>query len=133
MNNKFLELWKEWHNAIDFLSIDLGPDEPHWQRLVEWSLENKDEATESIKEILLEEPDGVVRILETLYGKRYTGEHHISLDTYCSVWLSELTGETKDYYKDWRGWQEYLKNNYIPWNPLKEDDPNPTLEEWKKG
>ena len=38
-----------------------------------------------------------------------------------------------DYYEDYNKWQDYLKDNYIPWNPVHEEDPNVTLEEFKQG
>ena len=38
-----------------------------------------------------------------------------------------------NYYKDYDEWSNYLKNNYIPWDPRIEEDPNVTLEEFKLG
>ena len=38
-----------------------------------------------------------------------------------------------NYYKDYNEWSNYLKDNYIPWDPHIEGDPNVTLEEFKLG
>ena len=36
-------------------------------------------------------------------------------------------------YKDYDAYQEYMKDNYIPWNLFKAEDPNITFDEFKQG
>ena len=78
-------------------------------------------------------------VLQDLYGhEHFEIEGFMPLDALCNVWLNILNNsikndKLKDYYKDWREWHEYLKENYISWNPFKEDDPNITFEEYKAG
>ena len=52
----------------------------------------------------------------------------------CNYLLNLKNGtKGKDYYKDFREWKRHLSKKYISWNPIKENDPNVTLEEFKKG
>lgn len=49
----------------------------------------------------------------------------------CNVWLNYFEGTTGvDYYKDYVEYKEYLHRHFIGWSPNKEDDPNPTYEEF---
>ena len=145
MDKEFEELYNKWNSETGFLSHRDFLNEPGFVALLEWSREHKKEAVESIREILMGEPSFVVHILDELFDHPLTCEGYIPLDYYCNGWLALLdfydSGEkdtgsfsmTKDYYKDWREYQEYMKHNYIAWNPFKENDPNVTLEEFKSG
>lgn len=145
MNKEFKDLYDKWNEATMFLSCRDFQNEPGFIALVEWSKEHKKEAVESIAEMLKEEPSFVVYILDELFDHPLIYEGYIPLDQYCNAWIALIefynSGETdtkafsitKDYYKDWREYQEYMKDNYISWNPFKENDPNVTLDEFKMG
>lgn len=145
MNKEFEDLYNKWEEDTMFLSCRDFQNEPGFIALVEWSKEHKKEAVESIAEMLKEEPSFVVYILDELFDHPLTCEGYVPLDYYCNAWIALIefynSGETdtkafsitKDYYKDWREYEEYMKDNYLPWNPYKEDDPNVTLEEFKRG
>ena len=145
MNKEFEELYDKWNEDTMFLSCRDFQNEPGFIALIEWSKEHKKEAVESIAEMLKEEPSFVVYILDELFDHPLTYESYIPLDQYCNAWIALIefynSGETdtkvfnitKDYYKYWREYQEYMKDNYISWNPFKENDPNVTLEEFKMG
>jgi len=143
MNKEFKELYDNWHKDTCLLSSRDFKNEQGFIDLVNWSKDNKKEAVESITEMLKKEPNFVVYILDELFDHPITCEGYIPLDQYCNAWIALIefynSGETdtrvfsitKDYYKDWREYQEYMKDNYLPWNPTKEQDPNVTLEEYK--
>lgn len=147
MNKKdiFLELYSKWHSSFMFSAF--GSADPNakqgYENLKEWCLNNKEDALNIIKEVLSEEPSEIVRLLDDIWGKDFgvKVEGFMPLDTYCNLWLNILYGidnkkgqvKIKDYYEEYTKWQNYLKNNYISWNPFKEDDPNVTLEEFKQG
>ena len=147
MNKEFEKLYLDWDQNTAFMSVGNFENE-WWYKLVEWSKEHKKEAVESIAEMLKEEPSFVVYILDDLFDHSLTYEGYIPLDYYCNVWIALIefynNGETdttntkvfsitKDYYKEWREYEEYMKDHYISWNPFHEDDPNITLEEFKQG
>lgn len=144
MNNEFLDLYYKWRNTFIFSAF--GSADPRakdaYEKLKEWSLENVKEAVECIKEILLEEPNDVVLLLPDILGTNIEIDGWMPLDAICNIWLNILNHdindnhekkELKDYYKDYREFKEYMKDNYIPWNPVHEEDPNITLEEFKQG
>lgn len=144
MNNEFLDLYYKWRNTFIFSAF--GSADPRakdaYEKLKEWSLENVKEAVECIKEILLEEPNDVVLLLPDILGTNIEIDGWMQLDSICNIWLNILNHdindnhekkELKDYYKDYREFKEYMKDNYIPWNPVHEEDPNITLEEFKQG
>lgn len=142
MNKEFEELYNKWEEDTMFLSCRDFQNEPGFIALLEWSKEHKKEAIDSIKEMLLKEPDFVVYILDELFDHPLSTDGYVSLEAYCNFWLILLdyyeNGEKKlntssDYYNDWREYQKYMKHNYIAWNPFKENDPNVTLEEFKMG
>ena len=144
MNNEFLDLYYKWRNTFIFSAF--GSADPRakdaYEKLKEWSLENVKEAVECIKEILLEEPNDVVLLLPDILGTNIEIDGWMPLDSICNIWLNILNHdisddhekkELKDYYKDYREFKEYMKDNYIPWNPVHEEDPNITFEEFKQG
>lgn len=142
MNKEFEDLYSDWYLATCFQSSRDFKHEPGFIALLEWSKEHKKEAIDSIKEILLKEPDFVVYILDELFDHPLSTDGYVSLEAYCNFWLILLdyyeNGENKlntsaDYYKDWRAYQEYMKDNFIPYNCFTENDPNITLEEFKMG
>ena len=117
---EFLELYNKWHSSFIFSAH--GSADP------------------AAKEHLMEEPNDIVYLLADLFNEEFgfTYEGFCSLVEYCNLWLIVTDTEfdnkhIKDYYKDWKAWHEYLKENYISWNPLKEQDPNVTFEEFKQG
>lgn len=145
MNKEFKELYDKWYENTCLLSyIDLE-HEPYFIELVNWSKKNKQEAVNSIIEILKKEPDFVVYVLDELFDHPLTTEGYVSIEQYCNMWLNLIeyynNGEkdlsnvdlNKDNYKDYQEYMKYMKDNYISWNPFKEDDPNITLEEYKQG
>lgn len=160
MNKTFENLYKDWHNATCFSSI-ISRDEIHYKALEEWCVNNKEEASESFKELLLEEPSHAVGILDKMYPGVLKVEGYVGLEPYCNMWLNILcnkellrsiieSGFNKDvilnfnstekeklkmvdYYKEYDAYKEYLDKHYIPWNPFHEDDPNVTFEEFKQG
>lgn len=144
MNNEFLDLYYKWRNTFIFSAF--GSADPRakdtYEKLKEWSLENVKEAVECIKEILLEEPNDVVLLLSDILGTNIEIDGWMPLDSICNIWLNILNHdindnhdqkELKDYYKDYREFKEYMKDNYISWNPVHEEDPNITFEEFKQG
>ena len=136
MNNEFKELYDDWMRAVMFKSYGQF-DDPTWNTLEEWSLGNPEEAIDSIKEILLEEPDHVVQLLDKLMPDELKIDGYIDLESYCNCWLNILcgtleTGKFINYYGDYQKYQKYLDKNYIPWNPFKEEDPNPSFNKWKE-
>lgn len=144
MHNEFLDLYNKWHNTFVFSAF--GSADPKakesYNELKKWSLENKKEALESIKEILLEEPNDIVLLLPDILGTNIEIDGWMPLDDICNIWLNILNHdiddnhdqkELKDYYKDYREFHEYMKDHYIPWNPVHEEDPNITFEEFKQG
>ena len=144
MNNEFLDLYYKWRNTFIFSAF--GSADPRakdaYEKLKEWSLENVKEAVECIKEILLEEPNDVVLLLPDILGTNIEIDGWMPLDAICNIWLNILNHdindnhekkELKDYYKDYREFHEYMKDHYIPWNPVHEENPNITLEEFKQG
>lgn len=146
MNKEFKELYDKWNEATMFLSYRDLEQEQGFIDLVNWSKENKEEAVDSIEEILKNEPDFVVYVLDELYDHPLATEGYVSIEQYCNVWLNILdyykNGEkdlskvnfSKDNYKDYKAYMEYMDDNYIPWNPFTGDgDPNVTFEEYKMG
>lgn len=154
MNKTFESLYKDWRNATCFSSI-ISCDEIHYKALEEWCVNNKEEASECFKELLLEEPSHAVGILDKMYPGVLKVEGYVGLEPYCNMWLNILCGiiesglnnaallnsnSTKnekikivDYYKEYDAYKEYLDKHYIPWNPFRQDDPNVTFEEFKQG
>lgn len=142
MKEEFLTLYNKWHSSFVFSahgSADPAAKE-HYNKLREWCINNRDNALVYIREILFQRPDDIVNLLDDLYKEEYNVEvdGFWPLDEYCNLWLNvtDLDFEHKvieDYYKDLKEYNKYLDKHYIPWNPLKEDDPNITFEEFKKG
>ena len=144
MDNKevFLDLYNKWHSSYIFSafgSADPCAREPYL-KLRDWCENNKGEALQYIRELLLEEPNDIVRILDDLYKDRFefSIDGYCPLDMYCNLWLNITNAEFDnehivDYYKDYNEWQNYLKDHYIPWDPRIESDPNVTLGEFKQG
>lgn len=143
MKEEFLELFNKWHSSYMFSAR--GSADPrakeHYEKLKKWCENHYDEALEYIKELLLEEPCDIVRILDDVYQKEYGYfiKGFCPLDVYCNWWLNIIMGTHNNghsninYYKDYNAWSNYLKYNYIPWDPRIEADPNVTLEEFKLG
>lgn len=134
MNKEFEELYNEWYKNTMFMSCG-NFENVWWHNLVEWSEQHKQEAKDGIIEILRREPDWIVQLCDTLWGKLDT-HGYIPLEPYCNLWLNILEGKNdfhKDNYKDYRKWKKHLDKYYIPWNPFQEDDPNVTLEEFRQG
>lgn len=145
MNKEFKELYDKWYYDTFLLSLRDFKNEQGFIDLVNWSKEHKEEAVDSIVEMLNGGPDFVVYVLDELYDHPLTAEGYVSIEQYCNVWINLVEyyrdGEkdltkvdlNKDNYKVYREYMEYMDKNYIPWNPYKEDDPNVTLEEYKLG
>ena len=144
MNNEFLDLYNKWRNTFIFSAF--GSADPRakesYEELKKWSLINVKEAVECIKEILLEEPNDVILLLPEILGTNIEIDGWMPLDAICNIWLNILNHdindnhdqkELKDYYKDYREFHEYMKDHYIPWNPVHEENPNITFEEFKQG
>ena len=136
MNSEFLGLYHDWTSSYIFSAH--GPADPRakesYERLKNWCLEHKDEVKHCATELLEEEPNDIVMLLNDLYDVKIEG--FMPLDQVCNVWLNilkETTDQNIDYYKDWREFNEYMKDHYIPWNPVHENDPNITLEDFKQG
>lgn len=145
MNKEFKELYDKWYEDTFLLSYRDLEHEQGFIDLVNWSKDNKEEAVDSIIEMLKEAPDFVVYVLDELFNHPLTAEGYVSIEQYCNVWLNLVEyyrdGEkdltkvdlSKDNYKDYRAYMEYMDDNFIPFNPFKEEDPNVTLEEFKMG
>lgn len=139
---EFLELYNKWKSSFIFSAHDSADMviKEHYNKLKEWCENNRSNALQYIREILMEEPNDIVYLLADLFNEEFgfTYEGFGPLVEYCNLWLIitdvEFDGKhIKDYYKDWKAWHEYLKENYISWNQLKENDPNVTFEEFKQG
>ena len=69
MKKEFLELFNKWHSSYMFSAH--GSADPrakeHYEQLKKWCENHYDEALEYIKELLLEEPCDIVRILDDVY------------------------------------------------------------------
>lgn len=142
MKEEFLDLYNKWHSSYIFSAF--GSSDPiakeHYNKLREWCINNRDNALVFIREILLQGPDDIVNLLDDLYKEEYNVkvDGFWPLDEYCNLWLNVTDPDfehkvIEDYYKDWREFHDYMKDNYIPWNPHVEEDPNITLEEFKLG
>ena len=139
---EFLDLYNKWHSSYIFSAF--GSSDPRakgsYEQLKEWCENHKGDSLQYIRELLLKEPGDIVRILDDLYKDRFefNVDGYCPLDIYCNLWLNITNAEFDnkhiiDYYEDYNKWQDYLKDNYIPWNPVHEEDPNVTLEEFKQG
>lgn len=145
MNKEFKELYDKWYYDTFLLSHRDLEREQGFIDLVNWSKDNKEEAVDSIIEMLNGGPDFVVYVLDELFDHPLTAEGYISIEQYCNVWLNLVEyyrdGEkdltkvdlSKDNYKDYKAYMKYMDDNFIPFNPFKEEDPNITLEEFKMG
>lgn len=146
MNKKFKELYDKWYHDTCLLSSRDFQHEQGFIDLVNWSKDHKQEAVNSIVEILKKEPDFVVYVLDELFDHPLTTEGYVSIEQYCNMWLNLIEyyedGEkdltkvdlNKDNYMEYREYMKYMNDNYIPWNPFTGDeDPNVTLEEFKQG
>lgn len=146
MNKEFKKLYDKWHYDTFLLASRDFKHEQGFIDLVNWSKDNKEEAVDSIVEMLNEAPNFVVYVLDELFCHPLTVEGYVSIEQYCNVWLNLIEyykdGEkdltkvdlNKDNYKVYREYMEYMDKNYIPWNPFTGDgDPNVTLEEYKMG
>ena len=145
MNKEFEKLYDKWYKDTCFLSSRDFQNEPGFIDLVNWSKDNKEEAVDSIVEMLKEEPDFVVYVLDELFDHPLKADGYISIEQYCNVWLNLVEyykdGEkdlskinlNKDNYKKYREYMKYMDDNFIPFNPFTEEDPNVTLEEFKMG
>jgi len=143
MKEEFLDLYNKWHSSYIFSAF--GSSDPRAKRyydaLIEWCKNHHDETLQYVRELLLEEPSDVVRVLDDLYTKEYNFEvkGYCPLDVYCNFWLNITTpgfekgGIMVDYYKGYNEYKDYMKKNYISWRPNLEDDPNVTIEEYIQG
>lgn len=51
----------------------------------------------------------------------------------CNLWLNHFKSTKNiDYYKDFKAYKKYLTENFKPYNPFNEKDPNLTYEEFLK-
>ena len=70
MKEEFLDLYNKWHSSYIFSAF--GSSDPRakdsYEALKEWCMKNKEEALEYIRELLLEGPGDIVRILDELYN-----------------------------------------------------------------
>ena len=111
-----------------------------------WSKDHKEEAVDSIIEMLKEAPDFVVYVLDELFGHPLTAEGYMPIEQYCNMWLNLIEYEksgvkdlttvdlNKDNYKEYREYMKYMDENFIPFNPFTGDgDPNVTFKEFKEG
>ena len=139
---EFLDLYNKWHSTFMFSAHSSADPvaKESYNKLRELCDINRGDALLYIREMLIEGPNDIVNLLDDLFKEEFgfSYEGFCPLDTYCNLWLNVTDAEwdskhIKDYYKDWREWHEYLKENYIPWNPFKEQDPNVTFEEFKQG
>lgn len=139
---EFLDLYNKWHSKFMFSAHGFADPaaKESYNKLREACEINRGDALLYIREILMEGPDDIVNLLDDLFKEEFgfSYEGFCPLDVYCNLWLNVTDAEfdgkhIKDYYKDWKAWHKYLKENYIPWNPFKEQDPNVTLEEFKQG
>lgn len=140
---EYEKLYEEWMRDVGFSSTLVFQGES-WNRLLEWCRENREEFKKSILEQLKESPNWSVQLLDEIYGKELgvKAEGYVGLKDWCNFWVLILENRLENYkkgdvlpyvYKEYDEYKEYLKNNYIPWNPFKEDDPNITFEEFKQG
>ena len=143
MKKEFLDLYNKWNSSYIFSAF--GSADPrakrHYDALIEWCKNHHDETLVYVRELLLEEPSDVVRVLDDLYSKEYNFEvkGYCPLDVYCNFWLNVTRPEFKngdvmiDYYKGYNEYKSYMEKNYISWRPNLEDDPNVTIEEYLEG
>jgi hypothetical protein len=105
---------------------------PAYKELIDHIKNNKLKSLLEIRNMLMREPHLIVYALMDVYPDAIETDGFIPLKTLCNVWLNILNN-TDDvyYYKDYDKYQEYMNENYIPWNPFHEDDPNPTFEDFK--
>ena len=139
---EFLDLYNKWYSSFMFSaqgSIDSVAKESY-NKLIDLCKINRGDALQYIREILMEGPNDIVNLLDDLFKEefRFDIDGCVSLDEYCNLWLNVTDAEfdgkhIKDYYKDWKEWHKYLEENYISWNPFKENDPNVTFGEFKQG
>lgn len=143
---EFLDLCNKWHDSCKFCKRHKESPEAKesYNKLKEECKINHKDTLQYIREALMETPNYMVKLLDDFYKEEfnielyYTKNDYLTIDKYCNLWLSitgpEFDGKyIKDYYKDWRAWHEYLKENYISWNLGKENDPNVTFQEFKQG
>ena len=138
---EFLNLCNKWHDSCRFCKH--GKESPEakesYNKLKKECTINHRDALQYIREALMETPNYMIKLLNDFYKKEYDFNinGHYTIDEYCNLWLNitdpEFDGKhIKDYYKDWREWHNYLKENYISWNLGKENDPNVTFQEFKQ-
>lgn len=137
MHPEFKKLYDEWKYNTSFLSV-IDNDNEFYKRLEHWCLGHKFEALVCIKDVLLQGPDWCVSILEKLVPGKVVPNKYMGLIEYCNVWLNVLCStyykdNIIDYYKDYKEYHKYMETNYKAWDPRKEEDPNITLSDFKKG
>lgn len=139
---EFLNLCNKWDDSCKFCKD--GKESPEakecYNKLKEECEINHKDALQYIREALMETPNYMIKLLDDFYKEEYdvTINGHCTIDEYCNLWLNVTDHEyadkhIKDYYKDWREWRNYLKENYISWNLCEENDPNVTFQEFKQG
>lgn len=136
MREEFDRLVKQWELSINQFSAIRDIKTKEFNDLVAYcnkDVESVKNCIEYIKEILMEEPSELVEILPYMI-RLAPDKIYYSLTDYCNFWLNVLNNtKDVDYYKEWREYNKYMEENYIPWNPFKEDDPNINFKDYKNG
>ena len=140
LKNEFMSLYLDWKNSWIYSAEGIEFNEKY-NKLYEWCCEHKEDSIKFIYELIENNPDESVLLLPSLldtkvvYIKSRQHSHPImEISELCNYFLNLKNGtKGKDYYKDFREWKRHLAEKYISWNPFKENDPNVTLEEFKKG
>lgn len=143
MRKEIENLYDEWYWSYILSSIitnDIVKNDYFW-KLVEYCKEHKEEALKFIEEKLENGLSDIhmvipyITIDENMIDEYFdTIAKHLSFEQMCNTWLNFLKNtEGVDYYIEYRRYQKYLYDNYIPWDPRVEDDPNITFQEFKKG
>lgn len=144
MNAEFEKLYNEYNKVVCILS-STSCNVPQWDDLVRWSKEHKEEAVDCIIEILDKEPNDIVRLCYEMFPDIIETKGYIPLKSLCSIWLTITIlkayrnesvidlSNVSEVYKEYDEYYNYIQDNYIPWNPFKEEDPNVSYEEYKAG
>jgi len=100
MDAEFRKLYLIWYNRNFLSSIRDFDNDPEWKNLVDWCLEHKKEAVQSIYEQIKEEPNDTVYILDILFDHPLKVDGFVPLNKYCEVWVGLLNDYVKEYGKE---------------------------------